>query len=115
MEQMSDERPWGKWEILAKGSDYKVKRITVKGGQRLSLQLHEKRAENWVIAKGVGAVTVGDKIIDVEENSYIFIPKRTQHRVENKGQEDLVFIEIQKGEYLGEDDIVRIEDDYGRK
>ena len=78
------------------------------------MQLHKKRAENWVIAQGEGVVTVGDQAIDVKENSYIFIPKKAQHRVENKGNNDLIFIEVQKGEYLGEDDIVRIEDDYGR-
>lgn len=113
-EQMSDERPWGKWEILALGTDYKVKRITVKSRQRLSLQLHERREENWVVATGRGVVTVGDNKIDVKESTYVFIPKKTAHRIENNGKEDLVFIEVQKGDYLGEDDIKRIEDDYNR-
>lgn len=114
MKALSDIRPWGKWEILGEGPGYKVKRITVKSGQRLSLQLHQKREENWVIAQGVGIVTVGDKKIDVKESTYIFIPKKSAHRIENTGKEDLVFIEVQRGEYLGEDDIKRIEDDYNR-
>lgn len=114
MKALSDIRPWGKWEILADGPGYKVKRITVKVGQRLSLQLHDQREENWVIVNGTGIVTVGDKKIDVLPNTYIFIPKKTVHRIQNNGKEDIVFIEVQKGDYLGEDDIKRIEDDYNR-
>jgi mannose-1-phosphate guanylyltransferase/mannose-6-phosphate isomerase len=109
-----DERPWGRWDLLDEEEGFKVKKITVKPNQRLSLQLHHHRAENWVVAKGKARVRVGDRIMEVEERETVFIPKETEHRLENIGEDDLIVIEVQTGEYLREDDLVRIEDDYGR-
>lgn len=109
-----DERPWGRYEVLAEGEGFKVKRIEVKPGQRLSLQSHEKRSEHWVVVKGTALVTVGDQEIALTTNQYVNIPKQTKHRVANTGQELLLFIEVQSGSYLGEDDIRRFEDDYHR-
>jgi mannose-6-phosphate isomerase-like protein (cupin superfamily) len=109
-----DERPWGMYEVLAEGDGYKVKRIEVKPGHRLSLQMHESRTEHWVIVAGEAIVTVGDREIRLRENEDALIPVRTRHRVANPGKEQLVFIEVQCGSYLGEDDITRFEDDYNR-
>jgi mannose-6-phosphate isomerase len=109
-----DERPWGMYEVLAEGEGYKVKRIEVKPGHRLSLQMHENRTEHWVIVAGDALVTVGDQEIRLRVNQEVLIPIRTKHRVMNPGNLPLVFIEVQCGSYLGEDDITRFEDDYNR-
>jgi mannose-6-phosphate isomerase-like protein (cupin superfamily) len=109
-----DERPWGMFEVLAVGEGYKVKRIEVKPGQRLSLQSHEKRSEHWVIVNGTALATVGEQHLTLRPNQHINIPMQTKHRVANPGDELLVFIEVQSGPYLGEDDITRYEDDYQR-
>ena|SRR5215471_4056121 len=109
-----DERPWGMYEVLAQGRGYKVKRIEVKPGHRLSLQMHENRSEHWVIVEGEALVTVGDQEIIKRANEDVLIPVRTRHRVFNRGEDLLVFIEVQCGPYLGEDDIIRFEDDYNR-
>jgi mannose-6-phosphate isomerase len=109
-----DERPWGMYEVLAEGDGYKVKRIEVKPGHRLSLQLHDSRAEHWVIVQGQALATVGDKDVLLGPNEGVVIPIRTRHRVANPGESLLVFIEVQCGKYLGEDDITRFEDDYNR-
>jgi mannose-6-phosphate isomerase len=109
-----DERPWGMYEVLAEGDNYKVKRIEVKPGHRLSLQMHDSRSEHWVIIEGSGLVTVGDSEFGVRANDDVLIPVRTKHRVANPGESTLVFIEVQCGSYLGEDDITRFEDDYDR-
>ena len=109
-----DERPWGMYEVLAEGDGYKVKRIEVKPGQRLSLQMHDNRSEHWVIVKGEALVTIGEKEFRLQPNQDALIPVRTKHRVANPGTELLVFIEVQCGSYLGEDDITRFEDDYHR-
>ena len=109
-----DERPWGMYEVLAEGQGYKVKRIEVKPGHRLSLQMHESRTEHWVIVAGEAIATVGDREIRLRENEDVLIPVRTKHRVANPGKNLLVFIEVQCGAYLGEDDIKRFEDDYNR-
>lgn len=109
-----DERPWGMYEVLAEGDGYKVKRIEVKPGHRLSLQMHESRTEHWVIVVGEAIATVGDREIRLRENEDVLIPVRTRHRVANPGNGQLVFIEVQCGSYLGEDDIKRFEDDYNR-
>jgi mannose-6-phosphate isomerase len=109
-----DERPWGMYEVLAEGHGYKVKRIEVKAGHRLSLQMHESRTEHWVIVAGVALVTVGDQEIMLRANEKVLIPVRTKHRVMNTGDCPLIFIEVQCGTYLGEDDITRFEDDYNR-
>lgn len=109
-----DERPWGMYEVLAEGDGFKVKRIEVKPGHRLSLQSHEKRSEHWVVVAGTALVTVGEQEIALRTNQHVNIPTQTKHRVANPGQDLLVFIEVQSGIYLGEDDIKRFEDDYHR-
>jgi len=109
-----DERPWGAYEVLAEGEGYKVKRIEVKPGHRLSLQLHQNRSEHWVVVSGEAIVTLGEREIRLKTNEEALIPPRTKHRVANRGTTPLLFIEVQCGNYLGEDDITRFEDDYKR-
>jgi mannose-6-phosphate isomerase len=109
-----DERPWGSFEVLAEGEGYKVKRIEVKPGHRLSLQSHEGRTEHWVVVVGEALVSLGEREFDLRANQDVVIPPGTKHRVANKGDVELVFIEVQCGSYLGEDDITRFEDDYNR-
>lgn len=109
-----EERPWGSFEILLEEAGLKVKRIMVKPGKRLSLQSHEHRAENWVVARGQALVTVGDEVVRLEKRQAVFIPEKTRHRMENPGKQELVFIEVQTGTYLGEDDITRFQDDFDR-
>jgi mannose-6-phosphate isomerase len=108
------ERPWGLWEILAVGSGYAVKRILVRAGQRLSLQRHAFRAEHWVVVGGLAHVTRGAETFPVASGEHVAIGRGDIHRIENRGSADLVFIEVQHGEHLDENDIERIEDDYGR-
>ncbi|MGR3318651.1 MAG: phosphomannose isomerase type II C-terminal cupin domain [Candidatus Anammoxibacter sp.] len=110
-----DQRPWGYYEILSDKPDHKVKRICVECGKRLSYQYHKKRKEHWFVVSGDALVTLDDKQINLKPGDYIDIPKGSSHRIQNPGNDLLVFIEIQTGEYFGEDDIVRIEDDFGRK
>jgi mannose-1-phosphate guanylyltransferase/mannose-6-phosphate isomerase len=107
-------RPWGSYQSLDLGARYQVKRIVVKQGGRLSLQLHHHRAEHWVVVRGTARVTIGDKVQMLHENESIFVPSGARHRLENPGKIDLELIEVQTGSYLGEDDIERIEDDYHR-
>jgi mannose-6-phosphate isomerase-like protein (cupin superfamily) len=107
--------PWGKWEVLLEEPQYKVKRITVNPGHRLSYQLHKKRKEHWMMVLGKALVTLDGREITLETGTAIDIPANTAHRIQNPGKEPLVFIEIQMGSYFGEDDIVRLEDDYGRE
>jgi mannose-1-phosphate guanylyltransferase/mannose-1-phosphate guanylyltransferase/mannose-6-phosphate isomerase len=107
-------RPWGSYQSLDMGERYQVKRIVVKQGGRLSLQLHHHRAEHWVVVRGTAKVTIGDTVRMLQENESIYVPSGSQHRLENPGKIDLELIEVQTGSYLGEDDIVRIEDDYHR-
>jgi mannose-6-phosphate isomerase len=109
-----DQRPWGTFTVLDEGSDHKVKRIEVLPGKRLSYQKHAQRAEHWVIIKGIAKVTLNDEDMLVSSGQAIDIPAGAAHRVENPGDELLVFIEVQRGSYLGEDDIVRLQDDFGR-
>ena len=108
-----EEREWGSFQILVDEQGYKVKRITVKPNQRLSLQLHKSRDEYWTIVKGVGWMHVGGKEYDVEVGDVVQIDKYQTHRIENNLTEDLIFIEVQIGD-CKEDDIIRLEDDYGR-
>mgnify|MGYP001162629441 FL=1 len=110
-----EERPWGMFEVLLDSDNCKVKRITVKPGGRLSYQYHHKRSEVWTIVSGEAYMLLNDELSLHTYGETIFIPQGTKHRVENKGQDDLVFIEVQHGTYFGEDDIVRLEDDYNRK
>lgn len=107
-------RPWGSYTVLENPDFYKTKRIEVRPGKRLSLQYHFKREEHWTFVKGVGKVRVGEKELVVERGSQVYIPLEAVHRVENTGDDTLIFIETQVGTYFGEDDIIRIEDDWGR-
>jgi len=107
-------KPWGTYVVLHKGPDFQVKRVEVNPQLRLSLQKHSKRAEKWVVVSGAGVATVGRKEIPVKRGSVVEIPVEEAHRMHNTGRETLVFIEVQFGEYLGEDDIVRLEDDFNR-
>ncbi len=107
-------RPWGTYTILDEKSGYKVKQISVRPGAKLSLQYHHHRSEHWIVVKGIATVTVGEKIFELKQNESTFIPKEAKHRLENHGKEELVIIEAQVGTYLGEDDIVRLQDDYKR-
>jgi mannose-1-phosphate guanylyltransferase len=107
-------RPWGKYDSIDMGNRYQAKRITVKPGAKLSVQKHHHRAEHWVVVSGTAKVTNGDKTFLVTENESTYIPVGEVHALENPGRIDLELIEIQSGSYLGEDDIVRFEDRYGR-
>lgn len=109
-----DDRPWGDYQVLAVESDHKVKRITVHPGSRLSLQRHGHRSEHWYVLRGEGKVVVGDREQRLGPGDAVDIPRQTLHRIENPGDGPLVFIEVQRGDYLGEDDIERFSDDYGR-
>jgi len=109
-----EQRPWGEFENLLDAEYCKVKRITVKPHQRLSYQYHHKRSEVWTIVSGTGHITIDDKSWDVIQGQTTQIPVGTRHRIENKTNEDLIFIEVQHGTYFGEDDIIRIQDDYNR-
>ena len=109
-----DRRPWGTYEVLDEGELFKVKRIEVLSGKRLSYQKHAKRAEHWFVVAGEAKVTLNDREIVVPAGQSIDIPIGAAHRVENDSSETLVFIEVQRGSYLGEDDIVRLQDDFGR-
>ena len=110
-----DERPWGSYTVLDEKDGYKVKRIEVKPGKRLSYQKHAQRAEHWVVVAGVALVTLDGEEIRLTPGAAIDIPIGAAHRIENPGDEPLVFIEVQRGLYLGEDDIVRLQDDFGRE
>lgn len=107
-------RPWGWYDSLDQGERFKVKRIQVKPGSSLSLQKHQHRAEHWIVVKGLAEVTIGEKKFTLQENQSTYIPKGEIHRLTNPGTETLEIIEVQSGEYLGEDDIIRYEDTYGR-
>jgi mannose-6-phosphate isomerase-like protein (cupin superfamily) len=109
-----EERPWGWFEVLYEEPGLKVKRIMVRPGKRLSLQSHEQRAEDWVIVQGRARFTLDEREFVLEPHQAVFIPRRSRHRIENPGTEELVFVEVQTGSYLGEDDIVRYQDDFNR-
>ncbi len=110
----SDERPWGKWQVINTGNQHTVKLIEVDPGQRFSLQIHNHRSEHWLVVEGRGTATIGGDIINIEQGRHIFIPSDTKHRIHNTGSGPLVFVEVQFGRFLDEDDVVRLEDDYGR-
>lgn len=109
-----DQRPWGAFTVLDEGDGFKVKRIEVLPGKRLSYQKHAQRVEHWFVVQGVAKVTLDDQEIRVLAGEAVDIEIGSAHRVENPGDELLVFIEVQRGPYLGEDDIVRLQDDFGR-
>lgn len=108
-------RPWGTYATLKQEDGYQVKRITLAPGQKLSLQYHHKRAEHWVVTQGKAIVQVGDEEFKTGPGEYRYIPLGEKHRLTNIGDSELVLVEVQVGSYLGEDDIVRVEDIYGRK
>jgi mannose-6-phosphate isomerase-like protein (cupin superfamily) len=108
-------RPWGSYKTLEMGNGFQVKIITVNPGGQLSLQKHSKRAEHWVVVTGNPTITVGDKIKSYNVGDEVYIPMEAAHRMENQTQEPAAIVEVQIGSYLGEDDIVRLEDVYGRK
>ncbi|SPP65613.1 mannose-1-phosphate guanylyltransferase/mannose-6-phosphate isomerase [Nitrospira lenta] len=114
LEHLTVHRPWGSYTILEEGAGFKVKRVTVNPGGRLSLQLHHKRSEHWVVIAGTARVTRGEEVFDLQVGQSTAIPVETKHRLENPGKETVHIIEVQNGPYLGEDDIVRFKDDYGR-
>jgi mannose-6-phosphate isomerase-like protein (cupin superfamily) len=107
-------RPWGSFTVLEEGENYKVKRFSVLPGCRLSLQYHHKRSEHWTIVSGKALVTRNEEIFEVESGQTVFIPVKAVHRIENISADPVVVIEVQYGSYVGEDDIVRLADDYDR-
>jgi mannose-6-phosphate isomerase len=109
-----DERPWGSFTVLDEGAGYKVKRIEVLPGKRLSYQKHAQRAEHWFVTQGTAKVTLDGQEFLLQPGEYLDIAIGAAHRVENPGEETVIFIEVQRGSYLGEDDIVRLQDDFGR-
>ena len=108
-------RPWGNYDSVDTGERFQVKRIVVKPGARLSLQMHHHRAEHWIVVRGTALVTRGEERFIVSENESAYIPLGVTHRLENPGKMPLEMIEVQSGSYLGEDDIVRFDDTYGRQ
>jgi len=109
-----EERPWGRFFVIHNENNYKLKRIEVDPGGRLSYQYHKKRSEVWTIVEGVGKITLDNKVQEYIQGQTVLIPQGVKHRVENNEIDKLVFIEVQTGSYFGEDDIVRVEDDYNR-
>ena len=109
-----DQRPWGSFTVLDEGETYKVKRIEVLPQKRLSYQKHSRRSEHWMVVAGVAKVTLDGRESTVASGGTIDVPVGAAHRIENVGSERLIFIEIQRGTYFGEDDIQRLQDDYGR-
>lgn len=112
--QISENRPWGSYTVLLNQENCKVKKIIIQKNQAPSYQFHFKRNEHWIVTKGKGVLTLDDVDREMKEGDYIFIPKLSKHQFKNTGNTDLEFIEIQTGEYFGEDDIVRLQDKYGR-
>jgi mannose-6-phosphate isomerase len=110
----TDERPWGRFTILDEADNYKVKRIEVLPQKRLSYQKHQRRSEHWMVVAGEAKVTLDGREILVAAGGTVDIAVGAAHRIENVGKEKLIFIEIQQGTYFGEDDIQRLQDDYGR-
>ena len=108
-------RPWGNYVSLVESNTWQVKRIEIKPGESISLQKHKKRSEHWVVVKGIANVEIDNKISTININESIFVSKGTKHRLSNHGDENLIIVEVQIGDYLGEDDIIRFDDLYGRK
>jgi mannose-6-phosphate isomerase len=109
-----DNRPWGSFTVLDEGTGFKVKRLEVLPGKRLSYQYHAHRVEHWVVVKGSATITLDGFVSVINEGETADVPVAARHRIENAGSERLILIEIQRGSYLGEDDIVRLEDDFHR-
>ena len=111
---VTESRPWGSFTVLEEGHGYKIKRIEVKPGHRLSLQMHHHRSEHWIVVSGTAKVICGEQEVLLGNNQSTYVPQCTAHRLENPGVISLVLIEVQNGQYLGEDDIIRFQDDYAR-
>jgi mannose-6-phosphate isomerase len=109
-----DIRPWGEYTVLEDAPTFKVKRIEVRPGKRLSLQMHQRRSEHWFVVQGSGQVVLDERTVEVAAGASVDIPAGTAHRVTNTGPADLIFVEVQHGTYFGEDDIIRLQDDFGR-
>ena len=114
MGNYTENRPWGSFTVLDEGDGFKVKRISVNPGHKLSLQYHHHRSEHWTVVQGLASVTVGEDIKQLKVNESVYIPLKEKHALANEGEELMQLIEVQVGDYLGEDDIVRLEDRYGR-
>ncbi|MDH2413358.1 phosphomannose isomerase type II C-terminal cupin domain [Nocardioides sp. CER19] len=110
----TDTRPWGSWQVLDEGEGFKVKRITVTPGSRLSYQTHEHRAEHWVVAAGRATCVIDGETVVADTGQCIDVPLGVPHRIGNADDTELVIIEVMRGSYLGEDDIIRLADDFGR-
>jgi len=113
-EHRTVDRPWGSYTVLDEQPGNKIKRIVVAPGEKLSLQLHHHRSEHWVVTRGTATVTIGDEVLTVRENESVYVPVETKHRLENRTASPLEIVEVQVGDYVGEDDIVRFDDIYGR-
>ena len=110
----SEERPWGSWHVIDVSAGYKIKRIHVKPGCRLSYQSHEHRSEHWVVIFGIATCTIDGSELVAHPGESVDVPQGAKHRLANEHEQELVIVEVQRGGYTGEDDILRIEDDYGR-
>lgn len=111
----SEHRPWGSWHVIDVADGYKIKRIHVDPGCRLSYQTHQHRSEHWVVVFGTATCTIDGRVIIVGPGATVDVPQGAKHRLANEGVEELVVVEVQRGAYTGEDDICRLEDDYGRQ
>ena len=109
-----EERPWGSWHVIDEDAGYKIKRLHVKPGNRLSLQSHRHRSEHWVVVHGTALCHVDGTVVAASPGDSVDVPVGARHRLENPGPEPLLIVEVQRGSYTGEDDVVRLEDDYGR-
>ena len=110
----SEQRPWGSWHVIDVNPGYKIKRIHVNPGCRLSYQTHEHRSEHWVVVFGKATCTIDDEVRVAGPGESVDVPVGAKHRLSNEGSEELVIVEVQRGGYTGEDDIIRLDDDYGR-
>lgn len=114
MDQYTEQRPWGSFTVLVEEDYFKTKRLDVLPGKRISLQSHQHRSENWIIVNGRSKITLGDEANIYTKGQHVFVPRQTRHRIENIGHTLLTIVEVQLGDYFGEDDIVRYEDDFNR-
>jgi mannose-6-phosphate isomerase len=110
----SQQRPWGAWHVLDEGRGYKVKRLDIRPGGRLSSQTHEHRSEHWTVVRGTATCILDGDTVEVKTGGSVDVGIRTPHRIANLHDDDLVVVEVQRGDYTGEDDICRLDDDYGR-
>lgn len=114
MDLESEQRPWGSWHVIDVADGYKIKRIHVTAGCRLSYQRHEHRSEHWVVVSGTATCTIDGVVSVAGPGESVDVPRGAKHRLANEGTQELVIVEVQRGAYTGEDDIVRLDDDYGR-